>query len=349
MSTSEAVAEQEAVRVLRNAWQVVEPRLHACVDEMYAPFPKISGYHFGWRDATGEPANSRGGKAVRPALTLLACELVGGTRDAAVDAATAIELVHNFSLIHDDVMDGDTERRNRPTVWSVFGVPVAILVGDALLTASQQVLIESEHPVAVRALRLLSQAVQRMLHGQMLDMHFESVRVVGLDACLSMVERKTAALLECACALGALYGGADDTTTRAVRGLGHHLGIAFQCVDDLLGIWGDPHRTGKPVWSDLRSRKKSLPVVAALSGDTPAGWELAKLYAGVDPLTDDQLARAADLVVNAGGKGWVQAAARHHYDEALSCLRSIRPAGGSASEAKLALSAIAYLIVNRDV
>jgi geranylgeranyl diphosphate synthase type I len=342
------VAEQEAVRVLRNAWQAVEPRLRGCVDELHAPFPKYAGYHFGWCDATGEPANSRAGKAVRPALTLLACELVGGNRDAAVDAAAAVELVHNFSLIHDDVMDGDTERRNRRTVWSVFGVPVAILVGDALLTASQKVLIESEHPAAVPALTLLNRAVQRMLRGQMLDMRFESTPVVGLDACLSMVESKTAALLECACALGALYGGADDTTTRAVRGLGHHLGIAFQCADDLLGIWGDPRRTGKPVWSDLRSRKKSLPVVAALSGDTPAGWELARLYAGVDPLTDDQLARAADLVVNAGGQGWAQAAARRHYDEAMSCLRVIRPAGGAASEAKLALSTIAYLIVNRE-
>ena len=348
MSTSEAVAEQEAVRVLQNAWQAVEPRLRSCVDDLHAPFPKYGGYHFGWCDATGEPANSRAGKAVRPALTLLVCELVGGNRDAAIDAAAAIELVHNFSLIHDDVMDGDTERRNRRTVWSVFGVPVAILVGDALLTASQKVLIESEHPAAVRALTLLNRAVQRMLRGQMLDMRFESTSVVGLDVCLSMVESKTAALLECACVLGALYGGADDTTTRAVRGLGHHLGIAFQCADDLLGIWGDPRRTGKPVWSDLRSRKKSLPVVAALSGDTPAGWELARLYAGVDPLTDDQLARAADLVVNAGGKGWVQAAARRHYDEAMSCLRVIRPAGSAASEAKLALSAIAYLIVNRE-
>jgi geranylgeranyl diphosphate synthase type I len=344
VSTSEVLAEQIAVRALQDAWQVVQPRMRACVDEMAPSFSTVIGYHLGWCDAAGNQVKSSGGKAIRPALALLACDVAGGARGAAVDAAAATELVHNFSLVHDDVMDGDTERRHRATVWSVFGIPTAILVGDALLAASQQLLIGSGHPAAVRALGVLSEAVQRMLQGQMLDTSFESRHQVGLDECLAMVEGKTAALLECACVLGALYGAADEATTRALGAFGRHVGVAFQCVDDLLGIWGDPHRTGKPVWSDLRSRKKSLPVVAALSGDTAAGRELAALYAGADPLTDDQLAMAAELVAGAGGRSWVRAAARRHLDEALSCLRSVAPSG----DAERDLSAIAHLILDRD-
>jgi geranylgeranyl diphosphate synthase type I len=342
--TSEALADGQAVRALRDAWQAVEPRVRACVDELDQPFPTIIGYHIGWCDLTGEPVDAGGGKAIRPAMTVLACEVVGGSRAAAVDAAAAVELVHNFSLVHDDIIDNDTERRHRGTVWSVFGVPLAVLVGDALLAAAQRVLVEAGHPDARRALTVLSEAVQRMLHGQMLDTSFETRVHVGLDECLSMVEGKTAALLECACVLGALHGGADAATTRAMRGLGHHLGMAFQCVDDLLGIWGDPRRTGKPVWSDLRSRKKSLPVVVALSDDTAAGRDLARMYAGGDLLTDDQLAKAADLVAEAGGRSWVRSAARRHLDEALSCLRSVACDG----EAARSLTAIAHLITDRD-
>jgi geranylgeranyl diphosphate synthase, type I len=344
LSTSEALTGQDAVHALRDAWRVVEPRMRTCVDELEPPLPTIIGYHVGWCDAVGNPVNTGGGKAVRPAMTLLACEAAGGSRRAAVDAAAAVELVHNFSLVHDDIMDRDTERRHRGTVWSVFGVPAAILAGDALLALAQHVLVRPGQAASLRAFSVLNEAVQRMLHGQMLDTRFETRQEVGVEECLSMMEGKTAALLECACALGALCGGADDPTTRALRGLGHHLGMAFQCIDDLLGIWGDPHRTGKPVWSDLRSRKKSLPVVAALRGDTPAGRALAGLYTGTAPLTDDQLAEAADLVAEAGGRSWVRSAARRHRDEALSCLHSVHPPGDVERD----IVAIAYQITDRD-
>jgi geranylgeranyl diphosphate synthase type I len=345
LSTSEILIEENAARALREVWQAVEPRLRFSVEELRPPFPVVAGYHLGWCDAAGEPSVAGGGKAIRPAMTLLACEAVGGSRTGAIDAAAAVELVHNFSLVHDDVIDHDTERRHRETVWSVFGVPVAILTGNVLLILAQQLLLRSGHQATGEALAELNRAVQRMLHGQMLDIGFESRLAVEPEECLLMVEGKTAALIECACVLGALHAGADDATKQALRDMGRHLGMAFQYVDDLLGIWGDPRRTGKPVWSDLRSRKKSLPVVAALSGGTAAGRELARLYAQTDPLTDEHLADAADLVEEAGGRDWARAAAGRHLDEALSHLRSARP----VPEAERDLSSIAHLIVDRDV
>ena len=165
MTTSRVSVRQDAWRVLRLTWPVVEPRLRTSGREFCGPFHTVAGYHLGWHDEHGEPVAARGGKAVRPALTLLAAEEAGGP----VDAAVAVELVHNFSLVHDDVMDEDVRRRHRGTVWSVFGVPVAILTGDAKLVAAQQVLIASGHHSAVRALTELTGATQRMLHGQLMD------------------------------------------------------------------------------------------------------------------------------------------------------------------------------------
>ncbi|QFZ18454.1 polyprenyl synthetase family protein [Saccharothrix syringae] len=299
----------------------------------------------GWCDAAGEPLSAGGGKAVRPALVLLAAKAVSRVDDAVTDAAVAVELVHNFSLIHDDVMDGDEYRRHRPTVWSLFGVPTAVLVGDALLTAAQQVLMAAGHPAATRALAELSSAVQHMLHGQAMDVSFESRQDVGPDESVAMTEGKTAALMRCACVLGALYAGADPPRTAALGDFGRHLGMAFQYVDDLLGIWGDPARTGKPVWSDLRARKKSLPVVAALSSGTAAGRELEQLYHAQGALSDDQLATAAELVALAGGRDWARDRAERHLEDALSCLDAV----DAEPQARRNLVAVARLVADREL
>ncbi len=203
------------------------------------------------------------GKALRPALALLSARAADAAAERAVPAAVAVELVHNFSLLHDDIMDGDTERRHRPTAWTVYGVGMAILAGDALLALAQDLLLEGQPPESVWASRCLSAAIQRLIAGQGADLAFERRGDVTVAECLDMAGDKTAALMACACSIGAVYVGGPAGMAKSLAGFGAYAGLAFQLTDDLLGIWGAPEVTGKPVRSDLRARKKSLPVVAA--------------------------------------------------------------------------------------
>jgi geranylgeranyl diphosphate synthase type I len=345
MATAEEITEgRPAHEVLAWSRLVVDPVLREAVDTLPASMRLISGYHFGWWDRHGRAAGANGGKAIRPTLVLLAAEAAGGGHTAAVPAAVAVELVHNFSLLHDDVMDGDPTRRHRPTAWSVFGTNAAILVGDALLTLAFDVVAAGRHPAAQAGTRMLSAAVQDLVEGQSSDMAFEGRADVGVPECLTMVGGKTGALLGCACALGGSFGDGDPEQVGHLRGFGERLGLAFQFVDDLLGIWGDPAVTGKPIYSDLRNRKKSLPVVAALTSGTAAGDELAELYHRERPLTDPDLVHAAELIDLAGGRAWSQAQADHLLSEALGRLRSARPTLRAAAE----LEALARLVTRRD-
>lgn len=328
------------------AWSsaVVVPMLRGAVDTLPASMRLIAGYHFGWWDEESRPAEADGGKSIRPALVLLTAGAAGGVPDSAVPAAVAVELVHNFSLLHDDVMDGDVTRRHRPTAWSVFGSGAAILAGDALLTLAFEVLAASEHSAARDGIRMLSAAVLKLVNGQNADLAFEKREDVDLSECVRMTQGKTAALLGCTCAVGALFGGGSSEQIEHLRGFGEHLGLAFQHVDDLLGIWGDPVVTGKPVFSDLRNRKKSLPVVAALSSGTVAGQELAALYHGPQPLSDADLVHAAELVERAGGRAWSQGQADDLLAQALRQLGLAGPTARAAAE----LDALARLATHRD-
>ncbi|WP_461030430.1 polyprenyl synthetase family protein, partial [Streptomyces sparsus] len=241
------------------------PELRAAVSRLAAPMDTVAAYHFGWIDAAGRPADGDGGKALRPALALLSAEVAGAPAETGIPGAVAVELVHNFSLLHDDLMDGDEQRRHRDTVWKVHGPAQAILVGDALFALANELLLELGTVEAGRAARRLAVASRKLIDGQAQDISFEHRERVTVAECLEMEGNKTGALLACAVSVGAVLGGADDRTADALESYGHHLGLAFQAVDDLLGIWGDPQATGKQTWSDLRQRKKSLPVVAALA------------------------------------------------------------------------------------
>ncbi|WP_326824344.1 family 2 encapsulin nanocompartment cargo protein polyprenyl transferase [Streptosporangium sp. NBC_01756] len=335
---------RSAREVLDWSRDMVESALRPAADRLPPSMRRIAGYHFGWWDEHGRPAEADAGKALRPALVLLAAEAVGGAAAAALPAAVAVELAHNFSLLHDDVMDGDRTRRHRPTAWAVFGVSPAILAGDALLTLAFDVLATGGHPDAPQATRIFSVAIQELLEGQHTDVAFERRQDVELAECLSMAAGKTGALLGCACALGGLFGGGSLEQVEHLNAFGRDLGLAFQLVDDLLGIWGDPSVTGKPVYSDLRSRKKSLPVVAALTSATSGGRELAKLYHREHPLSDADLVRAAELVDAVGGRAWSQARADELLTRALGHLRS----AGSVPVPVAELDVLARLVARRD-
>jgi len=328
------------------AWSrgLVEPALRTAVDTLPSSMSHIAGYHLGWWDQYHHRVRVNGGKAIRPALALVSAQAVGGTAGKAVPAAVAVELVHNHSLLHDDVMDRDLTRRHRRTAWTVFGVNPAILAGNALLVLALDVLAGSGHPAAADGIRMLAAAVQELLDGQDADLSFEQCMEVALAECVQMAEGKTAALIGCACALGALFGGGRPEQVRCLQGFGKHLGLAFQHVDDLLGIWGDPAVTGKPVHSDLCSQKKSFPVVAALTSQTPAGRELAALYHRDVPLSATDAARAAELIDIAGGRAWSQAQADDLLAQAMRELQSAGPAPQAAAE----LAVLARLVTHRD-
>jgi geranylgeranyl diphosphate synthase, type I len=310
---------------VETARDLVGPAIAAAVSRLSPDVRSVAAYHLGLADAAGQPAGTDGrpggmGKALRPALALLSAGAARTAPERGVAAAAAVELVHNFSLVHDDIMDGDTERRHRPTAWTVFGVGAAILAGDALLVLAQDILLEGPAPQGLWASRCLSASVQRLIAGQGADLAFERRDDVTLDECLEMAGDKTAALMACACSIGAIYVGAPAELAMGLAGFGAHAGLAFQLTDDLLGIWGAPEVTGKPVRSDLRTRKKSLPVVAALTSGTAAGDELGELLSSAGPLSEDDLLRAADLVEAAGGRAWVEAEADVQLASAGECL-----------------------------
>ncbi|MDQ3886603.1 MAG: polyprenyl synthetase family protein [Actinomycetota bacterium] len=345
MAQVEVMTKPRPVRELLG-WSrsTVDPALRTAIDTLPTSIQRIAAYHFGWQDEHGQPTETNSGKAIRPALVLLTAEAVGGSTSSAVPVAVAVELVHNFSLLHDDVMDRDVTRRHRPTAWRVFGTAEAILAGDALLMLALDVLASGGHPLAREQLHTLSAAVLNLLDGQCADLAFEERTDVSLTECLDMAKGKTGALLGSACALGALSGGGCPEQVEHLRRFGEHLGLAFQFVDDLLGIWGDPAVTGKPVYSDLRTRKKSLPVVAALTSGTPAGRDLDALYHREQPLSGTELVRTAELIDIAGGRDWSQTQADNLLAQALCRLES----AGVAPRAGAELGALSQLIVLRD-
>ncbi|MFB7906457.1 polyprenyl synthetase family protein [Kitasatospora sp. NPDC056076] len=308
------------------------PPLRATVARLAAPMDTVAAYHFGWIDRDGTPVEGDGGKAVRPALALLSAQAAGAAPEVGVPGGVAVELVHNFSLLHDDLMDGDETRRHRATAWTVFGPAQAILVGDALATLGTEVLLDAgvtggASPTdAARAVRLLTTATRRLIDGQAMDVAFEQRDSVTVAECLEMEGGKTAALLAAASAIGAVLAGADDKVSDALQRYGHHLGLAFQAVDDLLGIWGATEVTGKPHWGDLRQRKKSLPVAAALAEGGAASRRLAEQLAdpkGRGEEGEPELAARAALIEEAGGRAWTQEEARRQHTTALAALDEV--------------------------
>ena len=241
-------------------------------------------YHLGWVDETFAPVPGNGGKRLRPLLCLLVTEAAGGSIKRAMPAAVALELLHNFSLVHDDIEDNSATRRGRPAVWKVWGIPQAINAGDGLLALTHLALGELTNQgvppaQAVEAIRAFDAACVALTEGQFLDMSFEARVDVTLEEYLHMIQGKTAALICVACQLGALIAGAPPETVAHYTRFGEHLGMAFQIQDDWLGVWGEEAVTGKPVGDDIRERKKNYPVVYALEQLASVGDpRLANLY-----------------------------------------------------------------------
>jgi len=338
MTTNNPAARHDrAAEILGRAKRLCEPVLRESVEALPDPMRRMAGYHFGWWDAVGAPTLAESGKALRPALTLAAAVTLGSSEAVAVRAAAAVELVHNFTLLHDDVMDVDQLRRGRPAVWKVWGVSDAMLVGNVLHAQASRVLIGClPAGLAADAIGRLAAAVVEMCRGQHEDCAFDQDRPVTVESYVRMAMGKTGALMGCACALGALCADADEATVAAMDAFGRQLGLAFQFVDDLIGIWGDPLVTGKPT-NDLARRTLSLPVVVALASGDDAAGELARMYQSATPM---DAARATTLVEDAGGRRGAQRLADDRVRAAIDALPDLSKAPD--------LLALAQLVGSRD-
>jgi geranylgeranyl diphosphate synthase, type I len=324
--------------ILRRSRDTITPPLRRAVGRLDPDCCEQAAHHLGWTDGRGS------GKAVRPALALLSARAAGAAAEVGLPGAVAVELVHNFSLVHDDLMDGDKQRRHRATVWARWGPTAAILTGDALLALATEVLLDSDSSYAPAAARLLAVAVRELIAGQAADVGFETRSDVSVAECLAMAAGKTGSLLAASAAIGAVLAGADEHVVTCLDVFGAELGLAFQLVDDLLGIWGEPAVTGKPVLSDLRSRKRSLPVTYAVHHGGAAGRELATWLAGSGAACAAELHRAAALVEVGGGRAWAVDEARRRRDRAEDALA----AANLPSRPRAELVALSHYLVDRE-
>lgn len=305
----DSVAEQSRTR-----W---EPLYRTVIGTLPAKLAQIIEYHRGWADTAGRPGGMRGG-AIRPALVFASARSISGNRDsgaAVAAAAVAVELVHDFTLLHDDVMDGDRFRRDREAAWVRFGTAHAVLAGDTLLALAVGLMAE-QLPTAMVA---LTRTLRLLCEGQSADLSSDREQDFDIEAYRRMASYKTGALIEAACVLGAHAAAADDEQRQRLRVFGEHFGIAYQVADDLRNIWADPASTGKPSMSDLQRRKKTLPVVFALQSDTAAGREFRLRYSAAGQTDADQVSELAVLIERAGG--------RRHAEEYLArCCAQARDA-----------------------
>lgn len=326
---------------------LVVEEMRAVVGENPAGLFAWMRYHLGWEDASGAPAHEPAGKLLRPCALLLATEVVGGAIETTLPAAAAVELVHNFSLIHDDIEDNSPARRGRDTVWTIAGIPQAINAGDGMFTLARLAmhrLLEAgaEEGRVIEAMRELDEACLRLVEGQYLDMAFERRGVVSRDEYLVMTAGKTAAMFAAPFAIGALLGGAPGETVAALRAFGAHLGLAFQAVDDLLDIWGDRAALGKDPGGDILTRKKTYPVLVAIeaAGATSA---LARRYA--EPaLAGEDYHDVATLVEAGGGRAAAEALIAEEVEAARAAARS----GGFSAEAEQLIDGFLSLATGRE-
>lgn len=281
--------------------------------DLAAPLSDMIAYHFGY----GAHAPARQGKRLRPSMLVqIACE-GGGSEDRALDAAVAIEILHNYSLVHDDIEDRDELRRGRKTLWSIYGVAQAINAGDAMCALSFLTLARaSEHHSADRVtdmIRILHGAHLTMCEGQALDISFETAPSVDVQTYCRMIAGKTAALFGAACELGALCAGADAVAAAQCRDAGIAFGMAFQIRDDVQGIWGDATATGKTAAHDVARRKWTFPVVWALgSASSVARSTIATAYARGGAIEPEEVLRVVAALGELGAREAADRAAAEH-------------------------------------
>ncbi|HKV83580.1 MAG TPA: polyprenyl synthetase family protein [Ktedonobacterales bacterium] len=353
---------RELRRIVAEAGALTSSPLTAAGGRPLDTFYAQIEYHLGWRHADLSPAKAHPGKLLRPTLLLLACELGAAAqgrdakeRDATIEqalpAAAAVELVHNFSLVHDDIEDGDEARRHRPTLWTLWGVPQAINTGDGIFSLARAGLWQlpargTPADIVVRLADRLDRTCLELCEGQFLDMSFEGRDDITTAMYLDMIGRKTAALMACATEMGAIIGAPDDRAFAAgMAAFGRALGLAFQLRDDLLGIWAPTAELGKTGAGDLRRKKMTLPVIYAR--ETASGSDravLAAAYASDKEMSAERIAAVLDILERTGARDRVRAELRRAGEAALAALGAAAGKTRDAQGPYGGLAALAHFV-----
>ncbi|MGW2542345.1 polyprenyl synthetase family protein [Kitasatospora sp. NPDC001574] len=305
---------------------IVLPPLRKAVEGLHPDLARLCGYHFGWCDVHGRPTGKGStGKLVRARITLLSATAAGASGATALPGAVAVELVHNYSLLHDDIVDADERRRGRTTAWAAFGTGQAILAGDALTALAVRQLTGVPGRAGHRSVAILAEALESLACGQAADTALEHIDPgeVTFGHYFDAVPKTTALLGACA-EIGALLGGADARLAGTLRRATVAFGLAWQITNDVEDIWADPATTGKGTFSDLRAGRKTLPVIAALRSGTDAGSRLRTRLTTDGPVPVEkeeyQLRQVADLIEAAGGRRYAKALSTRHLKDAVDCL-----------------------------
>ena len=306
-------------------------------------------YNMGWVDLDGNPCAATEGKALRPTLCLFACEAAGGSVKEAMPAAVALEFIHNFSLVHDDIQDRDETRHHRLTLWAAWGVPKALVAGNVLRVVADRTLdglVEEGVDLdrALAAVGVLTEAYLEMIEGQYLDLSYEGRPDIGIRDYLDMISRKTGALIRTSLKLGALIGTRSRATIQALLECGRSLGYVFQIRDDVLGVWGDQDTTGKPVGADVRRKKNSFPVVYAMAEARGEDKRSLKAIYRKDHIGDDDVAVVLDIMGRTKAKEYAQSLAEEHSDRALRAMDGVELAPNIRQE----LQELARFLLVRD-
>jgi geranylgeranyl diphosphate synthase type I len=300
-------------------------------------------YHLGWEDRQGRPIEGRSGKLLRPALCLLCCEAVRGDARRALPAASALELLHNFSLIHDDIEDNSPTRRNRPTLWSLWGVPQAINTGDAMYSLAYQAMasVRQDHSpeTTLEAMEIFEVTTLELTKGQFMDISFEDRDLVTVEEYEQMITGKTAALIGASVEIGAVLANVGEETRQAYRDFGANLGLAFQVQDDYLGIWGDEELTGKSTATDIQEKKKTLPILYGLNQ-----IDSFRQVWSQESISEADVERMAKILEAGGARSYTRKAARRYYNEAKTALKRAHPTG----EAAIALDDLIEQLLHRS-
>ena len=334
----------EIPSVLIRYQDILEPALKNTVSDNSSFIYDMLRYCMGWSDVKGEPCDMEKGKGIRPSLCLFTCDALGGDVEKAVPAAVSLELIHNFSLIHDEIQDFDEMRHHRPTLWTVWGVPKALVAGNVMRVLAERSMSCMEFTDAKlisQSSLILSEACLQMIEGQYMDISFEGGGRINVDQYMEMISRKTGALLRSSVHLGALLASRSDEVSNLFRRVGVALGFMFQIRDDILGTWGESEATGKPVGADIRRRKNTLPIIHAREAKSGLyDKEISKLYS-LASLSDDETLRVLEILDETEAMGYCQGLVEHY---ALQVNRYIESVGFSEKSNKDFKKLIDFLV-----
>jgi len=306
-------------------------------------------YHLGWQDIKGHPHGKYFGKLIRPCLCLLSCQAAGGNTSQILPAAASLELIHNFSLIHDDIEDTSCERHNQPTVWKLWGQPQAINAGDAMFTLAYLALLKlRENGVSyakiMRSVQILSEACLKLCEGQSMDITHEKRIDVSSEDYLKMIAQKTAALIAASTSIGAYLATEDERILSSFYEFGKNLGMAYQIHDDILGIWGVEGKTGKSIKSDILLKKKTLPVIYGLENSTGKNKKnLDKLYSQ-SSIEEEDIIKVVEILNKSGALNHAQKLEQHYYQQALAQLDAV----GIDPFRQAPLREVVHFLISRD-